>query len=109
MDKYLIYRRDDEEVIRRIPLHGSRGGNEMAPLQNPAIERLEKIFDVELVIFGTYTHCATKRIVKVLAQTSKGAKKICKWRYRRSEIKGTRAVSDPDMLIAPDLFPAYEI
>lgn len=81
----------------------------MAPLQNPAIERPERTFDVELVIFGTHTRCAVKRIVKVLAQTSKGAKKICKWRYRRSEIKGARPVLEHYMLAEPDLFPLYEM
>lgn len=62
----------------------------MAPLQNTAIERPEKMFYVDLVIFGTITRGAVRRTISVLAQTAKGAKKICKWRYRRSEIKGTR-------------------
>jgi hypothetical protein len=66
------------------------GGRNMAPLQNMAIERPEKMFYVELVIFGTITHSAARRTIGVLAQTAAGAKRICKWRYRRSEVKSTR-------------------
>jgi hypothetical protein len=66
-------------------------GNAMAPLQNVAIERPELTFEVELVIFGSVTHTAVKRTVMVLAQTMKGARRICKARYRRSEIKGVKA------------------
>ena len=62
----------------------------MAPLQNTAIERPEKMFYVELVIFGTITRSAIRRTIGVLAQTAKGAKRVCKLRYRRSEIKSTR-------------------
>lgn len=65
-------------------------GNNVAPLQNPAIERPEKMFYVDLVIFGTLTRAAVRRTLSVLAQTAKGAKRICKSRYRRSEIKNTR-------------------
>jgi hypothetical protein len=62
-------------------------------LQNAAIERPERLFDVELVLFGTITRPAIKRIVKVLAQTERGAKRICRSRYQRFEIKDTREVS----------------
>ncbi|HVK93864.1 MAG TPA: hypothetical protein VM571_03960 [Noviherbaspirillum sp.] len=73
----------------------------MAPLQNAAIERPEKIFYVELIIFGTITREAVRRTISVLAQTGKGAKKICKSRYRRSEIKSTREAVES----RPPLFP----
>jgi len=67
----------------------------MPPLHNAAIERPDRVFDVELVMFGTATRPATRRTIKVLAQTDKGARKICKSYYRRSEIKGAReAVQD---------------
>lgn len=59
----------------------------MTPLQNPTIERPERMFYVELVVFGTMTRAAMRRTISVLAQTAKGAKRICKSRYRRSEIK----------------------
>lgn len=59
----------------------------MSPLQNSAVEVPEKFFYVELVIFGTITHAAVRRTIGVLAQTTRGAKRICKARYRRSEIK----------------------
>ena len=61
----------------------------MAPLQNVAIEYPEKLFNVELVLFGSLCNSAVRRNIPVLAQTSRGAKKICKSRYRRSEIKST--------------------
>jgi hypothetical protein len=63
----------------------------MSMLQNTAIERPEKMFYVELVIFGTVTRSAVRRTIGVLAQTAKGAKRICKSRYRRCEIKSTCA------------------
>ncbi len=62
----------------------------MPLLQNTAIERPEKMFYVELVTFGTITHSAVLHTIGVLAQTAKGAKRICKWRYRRCEVKSTR-------------------
>lgn len=74
----------------------------MAPLQNAAIEYPEKLFNVELVLFGGLSHNAVRRRIPVLAQTSRGAKKICKSRYRRSEIKSTCEVIEADT--TPDLF-----
>lgn len=62
----------------------------MCPLQNSAIERPEKMYYVEIVIFGSTTRNAVRRTISVLAQTARGAQRICKWRYRRSEIKATR-------------------
>lgn len=62
----------------------------MTMLQNAAIERPEKKFYVEFVIFGTITHQAVPRTITVLAQTARGAKRICKSRYRHSEVKSTR-------------------
>jgi hypothetical protein len=65
----------------------------MTLLQNTTVERPDKMFYVELVMFGTLTRAAMRRTVKVLAQTEKGARKICKAYYRRSEIKGAREVA----------------
>lgn len=65
----------------------------MAPLQNPAIEFPERLFEVEAVVFGTLTRCAVRRTITVLARTVKGAKRICKSRYRRVEIKGARVAA----------------
>lgn len=62
----------------------------MVPLQNNAIERPDKVFFVELVLFGNFTSEAVRRTVSVLAQTAAGAKRICRWRYRDSEIKSAR-------------------
>lgn len=74
----------------------------MAPLQNTAIERPEKMFYVELVIFGTCAQSAVRRTISVLAQSARGAKRICKWRYQCSEIKSTREVLE----IHRPLFPS---
>ncbi|HEX7635818.1 MAG TPA: hypothetical protein VF427_11125 [Noviherbaspirillum sp.] len=73
----------------------------MATLQNTAIERPEKMFHVELVMSGTFDHSTTLRTINVLAQTPKGAKKICKWRYQRGEVKSTREAIE----IPHPLFP----
>jgi hypothetical protein len=45
---------------------------------------------VELVVFGTVTRCAVRRTIIVLARTIKGAKRICKSRYRRIAIAHAR-------------------
>lgn len=73
----------------------------MTLLQNTAIERPEKMFYVELVTSGTFAYSTTRRTISVLAQTSKGAKKICKWRYQHSEVKSTREAIE----IPHPLFP----
>jgi hypothetical protein len=65
----------------------------MAPLQNPAIEFPERLFVVETVVFGTLTRSAVRRTITVLARTVKGAKRICKSRYRRVEIKSAKAAA----------------
>jgi hypothetical protein len=75
-------------------------------LQNTAIERPEKVFDVELIVFGTLTQSAVKRTIKVLAQTGSGAKRICKSRYRRIEIKSAREAGAALTHPVPDLFSA---
>jgi hypothetical protein len=62
----------------------------MTLLQNAAVERPDKMFHVDLVMFGSFTRAAVRRTVKVLAQTEKGARRICKTYYRRSEIKSAR-------------------
>lgn len=74
----------------------------MAPLQNTAIELPEKMFYVELVVFGTLTRGSVRRTIAVLAQTARGARRICKWRYRRSEVKGLR---EAVKAVQPPLWP----
>jgi len=56
----------------------------MRALANPAIEAGRKEFEVSVVLFGTLNRPATKRIVKVLASTGRGAKRIVKSFYPRS-------------------------
>ena len=73
----------------------------MTLLQNVDVERPDKIFHVDLVLFGTLTRAAVVRTVKVLAQTEKGVRKICKSRYRRSEIRSVR-----EAMQCHDLFAA---
>jgi hypothetical protein len=70
-------------------MRGKKRLNEktMAMLQNSAIEYPEKTFEVRLIVFGPTGGAEASRTIKVLAQTVKGAKRICKSRYRRSEIK----------------------
>ncbi|RZI42199.1 hypothetical protein EGT07_13320 [Herbaspirillum sp. HC18] len=75
------------------------------PLQNTAIERPEKTFDVEMVMFGTIMGPAVRRTIKVLAQTCKGARRICRSRYRRVEIKSAREAHEPRQAVNLDLFP----
>ncbi|MEC4719857.1 hypothetical protein RY831_11905 [Noviherbaspirillum sp. CPCC 100848] len=71
----------------------------MVPLQNSAIERPESLYEVELVIFGTISSSAARRSVSVLAQTARGARRICLSHYRRAEIRRTRRAG-----AAPDRF-----
>lgn len=76
----------------------------MTMLRNSAVEAPLKTFEVELVVFGTMSRTATRRIIKVLAETVKGAKRICRQRYRRGEITRVREIpqldweEDPDMM-----------
>ena len=80
----------------------------MGPLQNPAIEYPEKVFEVELIVLGTVTHDAVHRTVTVLAQTIKGARRICKARYRGIRITTVRRVLPVSPAVDPGLFPANE-
>jgi hypothetical protein len=64
----------------------------MTMLINSAIEPPVKTFEVELIVFGTMTRAATRRVVRVLAQTGKGARRICRLRYRRGEIGSAREI-----------------
>jgi hypothetical protein len=78
----------------------------MAILQNPAIEYPERLFEVEVIVFGTLTRSATRRTLKVLAQTVKGARRICRLRYPRSDILGARAAGEPAAFFQTSLFAA---
>ena len=72
----------------------------MRALANPAIEAGHKVFEISLVKFGTINRPATKQIVKVLASTTGGAKRIVKSFYPRSSIHEVLAKS-----LASPLFP----
>jgi hypothetical protein len=76
-------------------------------LHNAAIELPHRVFDVELVVFGTITRQAVKRTVRVLAQTARGARRICRSRYRRIEITGAREVGRVEDMPASELFPDF--
>lgn len=80
----------------------------MAPLQNSFVEKPEKVFEVTLVVFGTLTRSAFTRTIKVFAQTSKGAKKICQSRYRRSEITSAKEVVEARRYAEQNLFASAE-
>ncbi|MEN3293738.1 MAG: hypothetical protein V7642_2991 [Burkholderiales bacterium] len=80
-------------------------GDQMAPLQNSMIERPERVFEIEMVVFGTVDRLATIRTIKVLAQTAQGARRICRSRYGRCEIRGARVIKTKPAPACPDLFP----
>ena len=79
----------------------------MAPLQNASIERPERVFEITLVFFGTVDRMATLRTIRVLAQTPQGARRICRSRYCRCEIRSTRAVKTQAAGSCLDLFAAH--
>ena len=56
----------------------------MRALCNSAIEPGTNVFDISLVLFGTVSRPATRRIVKVLASSANGAKRIVRSFYPRS-------------------------
>lgn len=76
----------------------------MAPLQNSAIEPPDALFEVELVIFGTLHRNAVRRTISVLAQTARGARRICLSRYGRAEIKNTHKAASAHAGRTRDLF-----
>jgi hypothetical protein len=78
----------------------------MALLQNASIERPERIFEIDMVVFGTVDRLAMQRTIKVLAQTAQGARRICRSRYSRCEIRSTRAIKTRPMETCLDLFAA---
>jgi len=63
----------------------------MKTLQNSTIERPVRLFDVDLVLFGGVNRLAERRTIRVLAETSNGARRICKSRYMRSDIRQVRS------------------
>jgi hypothetical protein len=75
----------------------------MAAIYNAAIELPETVFEITLVVFGTLTRNAIRRTISVLAQTPKGAKKICKLRYRRSAIERicVKNRDSPELFFSP--------
>jgi len=58
-------------------------------LQDASIERPERLFEVELVISGV-ARTIVVRTIHVLAQTARGARRICGARYRRFEVRAAR-------------------
>jgi hypothetical protein len=56
----------------------------MHVLCNSAIEPGANLFEIALVQFGTMNRPAARRVVKVLATTAKGARRIVRDRYPRS-------------------------
>ncbi len=78
----------------------------MAPLQNSSIERPERVYEIDMVVFGTVDRLATLRTIRVLAQTSQGARRICRSRYRRCEIRSARVVREQAVMRSLDLFGA---
>ena len=78
----------------------------MAPLQNSSIERPERVYEIDMVLFGTVDRQAMLRTIRVLAQTAQGAKRICRSRYRRCEIRSARAVREQPVATSLDLFDA---
>jgi hypothetical protein len=78
----------------------------MGPLHNFLIERPERMFEIDMVVFGSVERLATKRTIRVLAQTAQGARRICKSRYRRCEIRSARALKELPAETCLDLFAA---
>lgn len=76
----------------------------MALLQDASIERPERVYEIDMVVFGTIHRLATQRTIRVLAQTAQGARRICRSRYRRCEIRSTRAVKTQPQGTCLDLF-----
>lgn len=76
----------------------------MAPLQNSSIERPERLYEIDMVVFGNVDRQAMPRTIRVLAQTAQGARRICKARYRRCEIRSAHAIMDVPVATSLDLF-----
>jgi hypothetical protein len=76
----------------------------LVPLQNSAIEPPEALFEVELVVFGTLNRGAVRRTISVLAQTARGAKRICLSRYGRVEVKRTHKAGHMQAAVTRDMF-----
>lgn len=74
----------------------------MRALCNSAIEPGTHLFEVALVLFGTMNRPATRRVVKVLASTANGAKRIVHARYPRSSSYQVIARSDSLLQHASD-------
>lgn len=58
-------------------------------LQNSAIDFPERLFEVQFVV-RTTTRNATRRTIRVLASTLKGARRVCKSRYVHGQIIAAR-------------------
>lgn len=56
----------------------------MRTLSNPAIESGTDLFEISLILFGSANRPATRHIVKVMASTAKGAKRIVRSFHPRS-------------------------
>jgi hypothetical protein len=78
----------------------------MVPLQNSTIERPERVFEIDMVVFGTLHTMATLRRITVLAETPRGARRICKSCYGRCEIRRTRVLKGQSAASKSELFIA---
>lgn len=76
----------------------------MTLLQNSMIERPERVFEIDMVVFGTVDRIARQRTIRVLAQTAQGARRICRSRYSRCEIRSARAIKMQSVGTCLDLF-----
>jgi hypothetical protein len=81
----------------------------MGTLQNSTIERPERVFEIDMVVFGTVDRLARIRTIRVLAQTAKGARRICSSRYSRCQIRSARAIKAQPATACLDLFTAYSV
>ncbi|WP_085315205.1 hypothetical protein [Derxia lacustris] len=63
----------------------------MRALVNVTIEPALRVFEVSIDIIGRNASQASRRILKVLADTPQGAVRIARWRYPRST--GLRVLS----------------
>jgi hypothetical protein len=81
----------------------------MTLLQNASIERPERVYEIDMVVFGTLNRLATQRTIRVLAQTAQGARRICRSRYSRCEIRSTRAIKTQPEATCLSLFADLDV
>jgi hypothetical protein len=95
-----------ESSARRVRMRDVSWEDGMILLQNASIERPERVYEIDMVVFGTLNRLAMQRTIKVLAQTAQGARRICRSRYSRCEIRSTRAIKTQPAWTCLELFAA---